>query len=459
MRRESRGQGDRSRRDHQGAHINQGCNLHRPATERLNGKMRVDFGESPSPLKEVAKALLFEAIEKNGMMLDDEIKNWRVLVEAKAITLEGRLSTKGLRMLTDLIPIPTETVTLNQASPKPGETVLRRPGPSSTADSKAKTSKKYFQHVSLLIDSMRTDVRNAGSPKLARMMVDKAALEIDRLGVLNVDEELIAYGAGVSETFRNMRNLSRNASLDASYRQASMAGNQGLVRLWGILWRRNVPFPLHIGDAKTGDSSAQVEPDGDLHHARGKDGGDSQENDAEVPGRVLTRAGCRPRCHRQARGSKMRRMNTRGQDYGGTRSLARSRMTFMQKNETKPSKKSFARTERHETLRKSCCVVAGTAPHSWFAMGSAGSLVNCGSPGPRLINLVHESIGTFHELPAVPSSFRESSSWRIPTRRRDRYWSWISVLSMCSSLRAGCASGMLLRGSSVTTSRPSGFAS
>ena len=74
---------------------------------------------------------------------------------------------------------------------------------------------------------MRTDVRNAGSPKLARMMVDKAALEIDRLPVLNVDEDVIAYGAGVSETFRNMRNLSKNASLDASYRQASMAGKQG----------------------------------------------------------------------------------------------------------------------------------------------------------------------------------------------------------------------------------------
>ena len=99
------------------------------ATERLNGKMRVDFGESPSPLKEVAKALLFEAIENHGMMLDDEIKNWRVLVEAKAITLEGRLSTKGLRMLTDLIPIPTETVTLNQASPKPGETASASAGP------------------------------------------------------------------------------------------------------------------------------------------------------------------------------------------------------------------------------------------------------------------------------------------------------------------------------------------
>jgi hypothetical protein len=197
------------------------------AADRLNGKMKVDFGESPSPLKLVAKALLFEAIENNGMMLDDEIKNWRVVVEAKAVTLEGRLSTKGLRMLTDLIPFPTETVALNEASASPGETGTASAGSPPTADSKAKTSKKYFQHVSMLVDAMRTDVKNAGSPKLARMMVDKAALEIDRLPVLNVDEDLIDYGAGVSETFRNMRNLSKNASLDASYRQASMAGNQG----------------------------------------------------------------------------------------------------------------------------------------------------------------------------------------------------------------------------------------
>jgi hypothetical protein len=197
------------------------------AADRLNGKMKVDFGESPSPLKLVAKDLLFEAIEKHGMMLDDEIKNWRVVVEAKAVTFEGRLNTKGLRMLTDLIPFPAETIALNEASSKSEETARGSAGSPSTAESKSATSKKYFQRVSLLVDSMRTEVKNAGSPKLARKMVDKAALEIDRLPVLNVDEDLIAYGAGVSETFRNMRNLSKYASLDASYRQASMAGNQG----------------------------------------------------------------------------------------------------------------------------------------------------------------------------------------------------------------------------------------
>ena len=109
-------------------------------------------------------------------------------------------------MLTNLIPFPAETLALNQASPKPGETGPETAGSASTADSTTTVSKKYFQHISLLIDELRTDVNNAGSAKLARRMIDKAALEIDRLPVLNVDEELIGYGAGVSETFRNMRN-------------------------------------------------------------------------------------------------------------------------------------------------------------------------------------------------------------------------------------------------------------
>ena len=92
------------------------------ATDRLSGTMRVDFGESPSQFKEIAKAVMFEALETNGMMLDDEIKNWALAVEAKALTLKGRLSRKGLRLLTNLIPFPAETLALTEASPKPGQT-------------------------------------------------------------------------------------------------------------------------------------------------------------------------------------------------------------------------------------------------------------------------------------------------------------------------------------------------
>ena len=135
------------------------------------------------------------------MMLDDEIKNWGIRFEAKAVTLEGRLSNRGLRVFTDLIPFPGETLALRGSSQKAGGTAPESVKSSSPEELKVTTSKKYFQHIYQLIDTLSTEVKGAGSPKLARMMVNKAALEIDRLPVLNVDEELIAYGTGVSEPF------------------------------------------------------------------------------------------------------------------------------------------------------------------------------------------------------------------------------------------------------------------
>jgi hypothetical protein len=205
-----------------------GVTLTLQATDRLMGTVRVDFGESTAPIRDVAKALMFEALEKNGMMLDPEIKNWVVRHEANAVTLGGRLSTKGLRALTNLIPFPAETLDLKGSSPKNGEAAPRSAGAPSAQDSKAVASRKYFQHISLLLDQLRKDCRDPNTTaKLQRRMVDAAALEVDRLPVLNIDEEVISYGSGVSGSLRNMRNLSKFSSLDALYKQESMVGYGG----------------------------------------------------------------------------------------------------------------------------------------------------------------------------------------------------------------------------------------
>jgi hypothetical protein len=197
------------------------------ATDRLNGSIRFDFAESPRALKEVAKPLIMEVMENRGLLLDPGIKDWAIRFEAKAVTLQGRMSAKGLRKLTDLIPFPAESLPIDTVD---ANTAALAPGASSSApraDSKVETSRKYFQHITQLLDSLRKEVHESRSAKISRMVLDKGALEIDRVPVLNVDEDLIAYGAGVAATLRDIRNLSKNASLDASYRQASMAANQG----------------------------------------------------------------------------------------------------------------------------------------------------------------------------------------------------------------------------------------
>jgi len=201
-----------------------GVTLTAQATERLNGRLRIDLGESPTPIKDVARVLILEVLERNGMLLD-EMKDWRLLPEAKALVLEGKMTPKGLKTLTDLIPFPVQTVDLKGAESK-GAPPATANAPS-TQDEKLAASKKYFQHISLLLDDLRTEVKGAQKAKFAQMMLNKAALEIDRLPLLNVDEELLAYGAGVASSLRGMRNLSKNAGLDFQYRKAQMQGSNG----------------------------------------------------------------------------------------------------------------------------------------------------------------------------------------------------------------------------------------
>ena len=45
--------------------------------------------------------------------------------------------------------------------------------------------------------------------------------------------ELLAYGAGVKATLREMRNLSKNAQLDYAYRKAGIMASQGYGGFYG----------------------------------------------------------------------------------------------------------------------------------------------------------------------------------------------------------------------------------
>jgi len=203
-----------------------GVTLTMAATDRLDGKVRLDLGDSASPIKDVARALMIEVLEKNDMLLD-EMRDWRLLLEANAISLEGRLTTKGLRRLTELIPFPTDTVELKRSGSKESESSAGSSSSTSAQDAKLTASKKYFQRISQRLDDLRTEVKGVPKAKFAQKMLNDAAQEIDRLPVLNVDEELLAFGAGVSSSLRNMRNLSKNAGLDFQYRKAEIQGSGG----------------------------------------------------------------------------------------------------------------------------------------------------------------------------------------------------------------------------------------
>ena len=102
------------------------------------------------------------------MMLDEYQGTGALRFEAKAITLEGRMTTKGLRTLTDLIPIPAETLDLQETGAESRRDRSRvRQLRLDRRTLKVTTSKKYFQHISLLLDALRTELKDPMmSPKI-----------------------------------------------------------------------------------------------------------------------------------------------------------------------------------------------------------------------------------------------------------------------------------------------------
>jgi hypothetical protein len=180
----------------------------------FNGKLRVDFGESTVPLSRIAKPLLFEVLDAQGLMHKD-FNDWRILVAGKTIALEGRLSLDGLRMITDLIPVPAGTLP-TAATGSPGT-------PASSEPSMAETSKKYFKQLTERLDDLKGKAKDSQvTDRILLLTADRYAQEIDRFPILNVDPDLLDFGSAVSETLRSLRNRTAGAGMNASLRQTNL---------------------------------------------------------------------------------------------------------------------------------------------------------------------------------------------------------------------------------------------
>ena len=150
---------------------------------------------------------------------------------AKTASIAGYLDQSGLRRLMSLIEVPTPLQ--HRASPASSgqdEETLKR-----TA------SQQYFKQVTSLVEDLRqkpnrTEMKTWGQ---VGAWLDRYSRKIDSLPMLNVDEELLGYGAFVSDTMRsasdslkNIAGRTRVRELNATqYSTAYRTG--GRVGRWG----------------------------------------------------------------------------------------------------------------------------------------------------------------------------------------------------------------------------------
>jgi hypothetical protein len=204
----------------------------------LSGELRLDFGESPMALTDLAKPLVQYVLDTMGAHLDD-LNDWQSEVREKSIVLRGPLSVPGARLLVSPLLHPSTAV---QTQPPDA-------APPTQYDPKTVASLRYFHAVKKMLD----DLYNQRVTSFANLAYwyNKSAKAIDELPVLNVDQDLLKYGMEVSTTLRQMSTLGRGVGeqnkiteMNAQEVMATIPNAYNFSR-WGPNWGYSASLPAY----------------------------------------------------------------------------------------------------------------------------------------------------------------------------------------------------------------------
>ncbi|HBO42873.1 MAG TPA: hypothetical protein DD670_02845, partial [Planctomycetaceae bacterium] len=191
--------------------------------DKPHAKLRIDFGQDAAVLAPVAKELILEILANQGAMID-ELADWSVDVKGNTVFLGGVFSTRGLRHILSLAepplpPLESPTTFQPNEPASPGET-----------QAVAQASIKHFKAVSQILDDVGPRRRNRDdkTPGEYGMWLDRSARKIDKLPLLNVDEDLLDYSGEVSHGLRNISNQYRGAGV-----KAGTASADTYYEVWG----------------------------------------------------------------------------------------------------------------------------------------------------------------------------------------------------------------------------------
>ncbi|MFI4851650.1 MAG: hypothetical protein ACIAZJ_21235 [Gimesia chilikensis] len=176
------------------------------------GELRIDFNSDTAILSQSAKPMVLEIVDELGIHLDD-LEKWKVELKGKSIILSGTLSSDGMRRVFSILEIPS-----TKFSELKDEIVTV-----DSPDNVAQASLTYFKSVSVLTDDLRKYLRSNRDNH--SIYSERYARKIDRLPILNVDEDLLTWGSKVAETLRGVALAKRAAGVRTGVRNAGVYGN------------------------------------------------------------------------------------------------------------------------------------------------------------------------------------------------------------------------------------------
>jgi hypothetical protein len=173
---------------------------------------KVDFDADTAPLAPVAQPLFLEVLSDHGVAVAD-IKQWSFAASGRSVIGQGTLSDQGLRQLLSILQAPAPQVAEAGATGGPAG---GSPGASSSSMSVA--SAAYYKQVGGVLD----EVGRGSSLGEQSGWLWRGAKRIDQLPAVNVDPDLLKWGASVSANLRQAASI-----LDAGQQQVIAASQSG----------------------------------------------------------------------------------------------------------------------------------------------------------------------------------------------------------------------------------------
>jgi hypothetical protein len=185
--------------------------------EQPTGRIVVDFRGDTSITQAYAKPLLLQVIANQGASIAD-LESWTAQAQASEISLAGTLSKDGLRRLLSLVESPASPHTT--ATPAPDQV-----SPGDLPAIRAKASLDHFHAVTAMADDLKKDMKDAANLAVNALYFDKYAKKIERLPILNVDEELLDYSAFVASQLHDAASSVRGMGIRSSVREQEITSS------------------------------------------------------------------------------------------------------------------------------------------------------------------------------------------------------------------------------------------
>ena len=195
----------------------------------------MDFEKDATILGDFAKPLLLESLARQGAMIE-EFRDWQVKINGTQIQIGGTLYESGMRRIMSILDAPPSLQTAAQESMGSDEESKKK--------LMALATKQYFQSVVSLLDDLRGKRKSEDFVTWGQvgLWFEKYARKIDRMPILNVDPEMLDFGAFVADSLRQAEDAMKGIGARSGYRKTQLPNYYNVqtyarpfgVTRWGV---------------------------------------------------------------------------------------------------------------------------------------------------------------------------------------------------------------------------------